>query len=616
MNATTVTELNGFLDSHILASSDERIPTGIILTGPDSASQSSILDQLSKGRRSSCKTNFVSLTASQGTNLKALLKTIIQNATAQSEDVDNDDDDDDDNGNDHHTPNGKASYLLNYDLQILFNYVQDRDIKQVVLAVQDTEAFDSRLLSELVETLGFWSGRIPFIFLLNIATSLDFLQQRLSKQALKCMQCQLFDAAPSKDEVEQVFDAIIHPEASLCIGPGLMGFALERQNDFIQSINCLVEAVRYAYMSCYYANSLSIFLDSKLSFKDVPTDHFEAIRNLDSFRAFCKRLLENHEPNRLRGLLDNDEILFGMIRQKVQQGRAALAEINVVVSIVQALQLALPNQQAASKSTLYIQAMSDKLNDSSHLRSFSLSIRKASPNTALTAMNAFMGFSVRGDIHHRCSKLREELSELVNDQDETAQPLRSEDDVKNSTLRTTVIAQKVELSKQKSSLSKRDAAYTAILRRFTDLLEEYFAIVLVDPTSLVFHEIFLYDLKSPHREVFTPKPRHANERALATPYDYLACECCTPNQDENDESTLAASQPATATLYQLYLESGSLINVNDLWQAFQAVNGDEQNEEQNMALFHRALAELQYLGLMKSTRRRIDHVAKVAWRGL
>lgn len=608
LNATTVTELSAFLDDHIAASAQDGIPTGIISTGPDTASQLSIIKQLSSITCSQGRRDFVSLTASQGTNLKALLKTIIQKATARNEDVDDDNDDE--------TVTKKGSRLLNYDLQILSDHVRDRDVKQVVLAIQDTEAFDSQLLSELIEVLGYWHDRIPFVFLLNIATSLEFLQQRLSREAVKCLQGQLFDVAPSTDEVEQAFEAFTHSQSPLWMGPNLMRFALERQSDYIQSINSFVEAVRYAYMSCYYANAVSIFLDPSIKFNDLPADHFEALRNLESFRIFCQSLLENNELARLRDLLDKDEILFGFVKQRMQQGRDSLAELKRAINVLHELLLGLSSQQTVSKPNLYIQALSNKLSDSSSLRSLLLSIRKAPSSTSIEFLDTVMALDIPEDVQVQCGELREELAELITHQTDAAQPLRSEDDVKNSTLRTTVIAQKVELSKQKSSLSKQDAAYTAVLRRFTDLLEEYFTDKLIDPTNLVFHEIFLYDLKSPHREVFTPRPRHAVERALAAPQDYLACDCCTPNQGESDESTLAACQPATAVLYQLYLESGSLINVSDLWQAFQAVMGEERSEETNMALFQRALAELRYLGLLKSTRKRVDHVAKVAWRGL
>jgi origin recognition complex subunit 3 len=60
-----------------------------------------------------------------------------------------------------------------------------------------------------------------------------------------------------------------------------------------------------------------------------------------------------------------------------------------------------------------------------------------------------------------------------------------------------------------------------------------------------------------------------------------------------------------------------LINVSDLQQAFPAVIGEDGREEGEVtALFQRALAEMRYLGLVKGTRKRVDHVAKVGWRGL
>jgi len=34
------------------------------------------------------------------------------------------------------------------------------------------------------------------------------------------------------------------------------------------------------------------------------------------------------------------------------------------------------------------------------------------------------------------------------------------------------------------------------------------------------------------------------------------------------------------------------------------------------ALFQRALAELRYLGLLRPTKKKTDHVAKVMWKGL
>ena len=39
-------------------------------------------------------------------------------------------------------------------------------------------------------------------------------------------------------------------------------------------------------------------------------------------------------------------------------------------------------------------------------------------------------------------------------------------------------------------------------------------------------------------------------------------------------------------------------------------------DETNRALFSRALAELKYLGMIKNSRKKADHLAKLSWKGL
>lgn len=606
-NSTTIDQLEKFLIASSRAGQSSRIPTAIISSGPDAASHQSVVHALHKRTTKNGSRVFVSLSAASASNLKAALKIIIQKATSQNEGLDEDDE---------VQAHGKAPKLLNYDLQILCDHVRERNLNQIVLSIEDTEAFNSDLLSEVIEILGCWQDRIPFVLMFSIATSLDFLQQRLSRDAVKYLAGRMFDMAPAGEEFERVLDAITGPGVSVWMGSNLLASALERQNDYIQSTSSFVQAIQYAYMSCYYANALSIFLDSTTRLKNVPKDHFDAARNTQSFRTYCQSLLDDGKVKAVRELLVSDEAVFGLLMEKVYTGREDLHSIRIATVLIECLLKQLQGQQQPAGSRLYLQAMSGKLHGSSLYRSMLLSMRKAPSTTAIELVDFFVNSSLPDAIRDRAIKLRDELVHLMHSCADSTQPLRSEDDVKNSTLRTTVVSQKIELSKQKSRLSKEDAAYTGILRSFTDLLEEYFASALINPKGLVFHEIFLYDLKSPHREAFTPRPRHAIERALAAPHDYLDCQCCAPEQGEADEASLSATQPATAILYQLYLESGNLINASDLWQAFQAVIGEDTSEEENMALFQRALAELQNLGMIKSTRKRADHVAKVAWRGL
>ncbi|KAJ3494161.1 hypothetical protein NLG97_g4258 [Lecanicillium saksenae] len=141
-------------------------------------------------------------------------------------------------------------------------------------------------------------------------------------------------------------------------------------------------------------------------------------------------------------------------------------------------------------------------------------------------------------------------------------------------------------------------------------------------------ESWLYEARAPSKDVFVPRARVVFERSLARPHDYLACECC-----KSDHDGLQATLPATAILYQMYLETGNLINVADLWTSFyglvsgqngqaqdgnddaMAIDEDEDEEKQREALvmFYRGLAELRALGYVKSSKKKTDHVAKVKW---
>lgn len=610
LNAATVSNLVEYLDLAV-EGRESRIPTGIILTGAEGASDNSIVKQLAE-RADFKKSNriLVPFPSSSGTNLKALLKNLIQTATSPSTLLDDDDDG-------LHTAPMKGRRLLNYDLQSLHDHVREKGIKQVVVAFTDTEAFDSDLLSEVLEILHCWQDRIPFAYLLNVATSVAFLQQRLSKAAVRSMTGTLFNVTSPADELEQIFDALTSAEPSIWLGADLMQMLLERQHDYIQTIGGFVDSVQYAYMSAFYGNALSILLDSEAASSKLSDEHYDALRNLESFQGAARRMLEARQLEALRHYLDSNEKLQTFVLEQIKEGRQKLKGIVSATKVLRLIQQHLPGTAVTSLSALYLIAISGKLSGSPLIRTLLLTVKKIPSDVALELLEAVAVSAWSDILSEKCSTLRDNLRELLSDQECTAKPLRSESDLQNSTLRTTVVAQKVELSKHKSALSEQDKAYTALMIRVSQAFEDYFTQTLIDPTSLPFHEIFLYELKSPYRESFTPRPRHAIERALASPHDYLDCECCASEQEgEKQECTLGSSQPATALLYQLYLESGSLVNVSDMWQAFQAIIGEEREEAETMALFQRALAELKYLGMVKGTRKRVDHVAKVMWRGL
>lgn len=277
----------------------------------------------------------------------------------------------------------------------------------------------------------------------------------------------------------------------------------------------------------------------------------------------------------LRRLLDSDPELFTYVREQIDHGQQALVDLVQAAHILHVLHTETLALQPLTKSEVIVESIAGRMKDSTTLRNLFLSLRKLNSSRLSNLSNRMIEMAPE-TLRTILTELLDELTTLLSEGASDAAPLRSQDDIGDSTLRTTVTAKKISLSKQKATLTKADEAYSAVLLRFCNALTDYFTTVLIDPKTLVFHEIFLYDLRSPHRDVFTPKPRVAVERALSTPQDYLNCSCCGLDRNgEEDGPTLSGSQPPTAVLYQLYMESGAVINAADLRAAFGAILEEE-----------------------------------------
>jgi origin recognition complex subunit 3 len=437
------------------------------------------------------------------------------------------------------------------------------------------------LLSRHANHQSSWLDRLPFILLFGIATSAESFEDRLSGKSLRYLDGEKFDVTQSDDIIEKLFSAtVVSTDVRLRIGPTICLRMLDRQKDHVQNVQDFCDGLKYAYMSHFYASYPSVFLRSDLIFEDLSADAFEAVRNLPSFQQRVEDLLVNEQTQDVRKLLESDEYLFKQIIEHLAAGQQALATLSHAAQIVSNIRSSLQMTPNIRLSSIWTRAASGDLVTSPLLRETMLSIKKISSDRLvplLAAMTHLSGDYFSTDL----TMFQGELSCLI-DKNDTTTPLRTQHDVRNDSLRTTVVAQKVLLSKHKAALSEQDRAYSDLVTRFHDELEAYFNSAFIDPRTLFLAEVLIYDLKSPHTEVFQPKPRFAIERALTSPHDYLGCDCC--GDTDGTGVVLSASQPATAIVYQLYLESGALMNVSDMWSAFNAIVGESEEEEESKTM--------------------------------
>jgi origin recognition complex subunit 3 len=378
-------------------------------------------------------------------------------------------------------------------------------------------------------------------------------------------------------------------------------------------------------MCHYYGNALSVLNaapgDSQLPSELLDPQHFQAIRMLPSFRNLIESLVDAGDVLHARALLEDDSALFEKVQKSLDSKDRAVLQLLRAIHIV-----GLSSSGLVDNIALYITGFDGTFGDSNFVRHALESIKHMAPDD----LNSFIK-SIRhalydgvpemeldswaseeleflGDI----TEIHRRVTALLDESSKTGKPVRSSYAIHSKGIRTTVIAQRVQLSYEKSTLSDQDKEFTSLVDRLSEVLGKYFN--PAKPQDLFMSEIWLYDSTSPYRDVFTPRPRAAVERALSLPHNYLNCECC-----ESVEA-LSSTQPATAILYQMYLETGSLINVFDLWSAFLEMisSGEEEkcDERDALVLFYRALGDLKVSGMVKQSKRKADHLAKAAWEGL
>ena len=285
-----------------------------------------------------------------------------------------------------------------------------------------------------------------------------------------------------------------------------------------------------------------------------------------------QHLIEERDYDTVRNLLDDDENLNDLLMHGLENTRDGTRQLIFAVDALNRIQ-STPNCKAkVAWSHLYVRAMSGDLLGSTILEDSLSSVKKLPSDAMHDLLNDLLECAPEDEVR----SLLKDLNKLTNSLNDPEIPLRSQYDVHHETMRTTVVAQKVSLSKNTSNLSAQDATYTKLVDRVVTQLQNYFENTLINPQDLFLNEILIYDSKSPHRDVFNPRPRHAIERALSSPHDYLGCECCG-----GAEEGLSSTQPATAILYKLYLESGAVINTADLWSAFWTIVGEEGSEDED-----------------------------------
>ncbi|XP_069176347.1 origin recognition complex subunit 3-like [Procambarus clarkii] len=173
----------------------------------------------------------------------------------------------------------------------------------------------------------------------------------------------------------------------------------------------------------------------------------------------------------------------------------------------------------------------------------------------------------------------------------------------------------LEIAKKKN---KRPNAYELLRSEVLQLLSNVFELHLQPVNKQPPHEILFFESSSSVKQHLVGMPRAPLTTALSNPHHYLQCECC----QLEDPSSVVTTLPDVSVVYKLHLECGRLINLYDWLQAYISVADPEEDtssknaiDQRLQARFVQAVSEMQFLGFVKATSRKTDHVARLTWGG-
>ncbi|KAI8147594.1 origin recognition complex subunit 3 N-terminus-domain-containing protein [Fennellomyces sp. T-0311] len=504
----------------------------------------------------------------------------------------------------------------------------------LVIVLQDLESFEANMLRDFITICSEYRLRIPVVFIMGIATSTEILHQSLTKSTIGLLRIEKFWLEQSDVWFNRVLESVfIDSVHTLKFGARPYKFLLDHFYLYDFSMGRATASLKYALMHHFYGNPLSIFLPlmgkpdehvrqtlKKWHESDVLSEHHTTnLRMLSSFRAHVDALADQN-PQLALQLLDDDAFLLTEALPDFLRGLTRYQhEFQYGIELIRALQSQFSSNvgMRKSKRMLLLAALEsrDGLTNSEIILWPTSLVRKLDPEGLDQLLQRIRPVAKRFGF------------EAPLQWDERLQTLLGADEayqrkvanklagmvLPDEERRRTETAKKVQMQSM-DHLKQAGTDKTKIAIEIADWISETLKSCLRSYTAVPMYELVYYTSAKLHEKSFSAQPRAAVQTGLGQSYHYLNCTCCTGKS----KNQILPSEHDTCILYKLYLECGRMINLFDWFMAFGYVLGREKrsksaSEKEVQARFIRSVAELQFLGFIKPTQRKTDHVQRLTW---
>ncbi|XP_069688925.1 origin recognition complex subunit 3 isoform X2 [Periplaneta americana] len=497
----------------------------------------------------------------------------------------------------------------------------------LVVVIPNVEGFSSQVLQNLILIASGYVKSLPLVFVFGVATAVCALHRSLPYHVSSKLCNEVFHSEPSITYLNQVIDKVLL--TSKC------PFHLDDRTfklltdiflfyDF--SVHGFIQHFKYCMIEHFFNSNSKVLCcpiaDMPQSIKSLSEEQLEELRQLSSFRQYVDTLPKKEKAPLL---LDNSH--FKVVLQKLMVELHEYVEnFHTFLRCLHVLTSSLPKAPLGKHlREVYSMAVASNVSEASQFKECFQLLGFQSREELLDKIEKVLSIlqSAMKEKSGKCPSLKEveqklseyhtKIAELGMKTAEHALKSPTKIDIGENINRHQLKEKLLELSRKQRPLS----AYEETRKSLLDYLAgSVFPQFLVPPVTVPFHEVLFFSNMARVKRHIVGTPRAVVHMALNNPCYYLQCDCCRMDKSSSVSSTL----PDICIVYKLHLECGRLINMYDWLQAFLAIvspseSGEEQREvpPQMQARFTQAVAELQFLGFIKTSRKKTDHVTRLTW---
>uniref|UniRef100_A0A8C1FD32 Origin recognition complex subunit 3 n=1 Tax=Cyprinus carpio carpio TaxID=630221 RepID=A0A8C1FD32_CYPCA len=492
----------------------------------------------------------------------------------------------------------------------------------VVVIFKDFEAFNSQVLQDFILICSRYTQELPFIFIFGIATSPSAIQHRLPHSVSSLLCIEVFHSLSCTQHLASVFDKLIlnsqFPfKLSSRVIQVLVGIFL--YHDF--SVQNFVKGLQFSMLEHFKSQPLSMLCCQKqealLSAKTLSKKNVERIRHLPSFM----RYVETQEPQEQVQLLTNDEHVKEVCQQLLKNLHKYHKNYYPILQCLHSLTSSLPKFPLGKHiRELHVSCIEKNLWETEEYDSALQLLRILAKDELVAALRKCAEIL-------KSTKILQNVLQQLEDFIGRLEALE-EDSSGNGIISGKMEYQRTDLFQLQKTLLEKESRRTKRMNPFEvlrsqviefidSLVREYLTPAELQPLN----EVCYYNSSGVLRQRLNVTPRTSIQAALSHPFYYLQNESL-----KTDAGTISSAAPDLCIVYKLHLECGRLINLYDWLEAFLTVMSAAEDQDTNSeecgkydslkhARFIQAVSEMEFLGFIKSTKQKTDHVARLTWGG-